>query len=54
MLKYNPTHHKYADDANMRPDKQKNQAVIDNSKDDARGKIGRPVSENLICPTFQK
>ena len=54
MLKYNPTHHKYAGDANMIPAAQQNQASRDKIKDDARLKIGRPLAEDLQLSNFSK
>ena len=47
MIKYNPTHHKYSGEANMIPATQQNQAAIDKSKDDTRGKRGRPLVEEV-------
>ena len=54
MLKYNPTHQKYAGDSNMRPAAQQNQASRDKIKDDARLKIGRPLAEDLQLSNFAK
>ena len=54
MIKYNPTHHKYADDANMRPGTHQNQNTIDNSKDYARGKIGILLEEEVQWSNFVK
>ena len=42
MIKYNPTHHKYPGNTNMRLATQQYQPARDISKDDARGKRGRP------------
>ena len=42
MIKYNPTHHKYAGDSNMRLATHQNQSTRENSKKNKRGKIGRP------------
>ena len=39
MNKYNPTHHKYAGDSNMRPYTHQNQAARYNIKGCARGEI---------------
>ena len=44
MVKYNPTHCKYAGGTNMRPAKEQNKATRDNSKDGTRGKIGGGIS----------
>ena len=41
MIEYNPNHHKYAGDANMRPGTQQNQATRNKRRDDARGKKSR-------------
>ena len=47
MIKYNPTHCKYAGDANMRPATQQNQPKIDNRKDYSRGEMVRPLEEGV-------
>ena len=47
MIKYNPTHGKYAGDNIMIPYTQYNQYTRDNIKDGARVKIGRPLAEEV-------
>ena len=54
MLKYNPTHRKYVCDTNMRPSTHKKKPTRDKIKDDARGKRGRPLAEDLQLPLFEK
>ena len=47
MIKYNPTHHKYSGEANMRPATQNIQSTSNNRKRDAKVKIGRPSEEDV-------
>ena len=47
MIKYNPTHHEYAGGTIMIPDIEQNQSARNNSKGNARIKIGRPVVEEV-------
>ena len=54
MVKYNPTHCKYAGGTNMRPAKQQNKATRDNSKDDTRGKRGGASAEEVQLSNFAK
>ena len=54
MIEYNPTHHKYAGDANMRPDTQQNQAAREKSKETTRVKRGRPSAEKVQLSKFAK
>ena len=54
ILRYNPTHRKYAGESNMRPDTQQNQDARDKSKDDERVKIVRPLVEGLQFSNFEK
>ena len=54
MIKYNPTHCKYSDGVNMRPDTQQNQSAIDNRKGDARGKRGGSLEEEVQFSKFTK
>ena len=54
MLKYKPTHIKYAGDANMRLAKQKNQSARNKSKYVERVKRGILLEEDLQLSNFEK
>ena len=54
VLKYKPTHRKYACDANMVPATHKNQVSIEKIKDGAWSKRGRPFAEEFQLSNFAK
>ena len=47
VIKYNPTYCKYSGDAKMRPSTQQNQGTRYESNYDSRGKIFRPLAEDI-------
>ena len=54
MIRYNPTHRKYAGDANIIPATHHNQASKYKSKDGAREKLGRPLEEEVQFSNWTK
>ena len=54
MMNYNSTHRKYEGESRMRPAKQKIQSTKSKSKDSARVKIGRPLSEEFQFSNLSK
>ena len=54
MLKYNPTHRKYAGDSSMIPATYQNQSARYKIKYDPRGEIGRLLAYYLQFSTFLK
>ena len=54
MIKYNPTHHKYAGDANMGPATHHNQSEIYKRKCDTMLERGRHLSEEFQFYNFEK
>ena len=54
VLKYKPTHRKYACDANMVPATHKNQVSIEKIKYGAWRKRGRPFAEEFQLSNFAK
>ena len=54
MINYNPTHHKYSGDANIRTATHENKSARENIKGDERVKIVRPSAEEVQLSNFSK
>ena len=54
MIKYNPTHCKYAGDSNIKPATQNNQATREKKKDASRGERGKMSEEEVEFSNFKK
>ena len=54
MINYNPTHHKYSGDSNIRTAKHQNKSAMENRKVAERVKIVRPSAEEVQLSNFSK
>lgn len=54
MINYNPTHHKYSCDANIRSATHQNKSARENRKGAERVKIVRPSAEEVQLSNFSK
>ena len=54
MINYNPTHHKYSGDANIRTATHQKKSARENRKGAERVKIVRPSAEEVQLSNFSK